>query len=93
MKPHQTAKAAVAKMAVMAIEISNEIAASLIQSVTSSPYPVGSIAQVFQRLDCQSVPRLFSWSYGLSRGTLFTFFHRCVDTGGGTVWKKSRLPI
>jgi hypothetical protein len=35
MKPHQTAKAAVAKMLVMAIEISNEIAASLIQSVTA----------------------------------------------------------
>jgi hypothetical protein len=43
MKPHQTAKAAVAKMVVMAIEISNEIAVSLIQSVTSQ-FPVGPIA-------------------------------------------------
>jgi hypothetical protein len=34
MNPHQTAKAAVAKMAVMAIEINNESAANLIQSIT-----------------------------------------------------------
>lgn len=34
MNPHQTAKAA-AKMTVMAVEISNESAASLIQSVTA----------------------------------------------------------
>jgi hypothetical protein len=43
MKPHQSAKTAVAKMVVMAIEISNEIAVSLIQSVTSQ-FPVGPIA-------------------------------------------------
>ena len=35
MNPHQTAKAAVPKMAVMAIEINNESAANLIQSVTA----------------------------------------------------------
>jgi hypothetical protein len=44
MNPHQTAKAAVAKMAVMAIEINNESAANLIQSITvqnfqSAPLP------------------------------------------------------
>jgi hypothetical protein len=35
MNPHQTAKAAVPKMAVMAIESNNESAANLIQSVTT----------------------------------------------------------
>jgi hypothetical protein len=47
MSHHQRANQAVPMMAVMAVEINNESAASLIQSVTSSPFPVGSIAQGF----------------------------------------------
>jgi hypothetical protein len=43
--PHQSAKAAVAKMAVMAIEINNESAANLIQAITVHNFPVGSIAE------------------------------------------------
>jgi hypothetical protein len=73
MKPHQTAKAAVAKMAVMAIEISNEIAASLIQSVTSSPFPVGSIAK-----GCNgSIARAFQFSRDFLRGAMAFRAARC----------------
>jgi hypothetical protein len=43
MSHHQSAKAVVAKMAVMAIEINNESAANLIQSITVHNFPVGSI--------------------------------------------------
>ena len=43
MTPHQTAKAAVAKTAVMAVEISNERAPNLIQSVTAHDFQSGSI--------------------------------------------------
>jgi hypothetical protein len=44
MNPHQSAKAAMTKMAVMAVEINSESAANLIQSVTvhnfqSAPLP------------------------------------------------------
>jgi hypothetical protein len=46
MSHHQSAKAVVAKMAVMAIEINNESAANLIQSVTVHNFPVGSMPGV-----------------------------------------------
>jgi hypothetical protein len=56
MNSHQTAKAAVAKMAVMPIEINSESAASLIQSLTvAAPH----------RLHCRVpiVSLFFLWGY------------------------------
>jgi hypothetical protein len=52
MNPHQTAKAAAAKMAVMVIEINSERAVSLIQSATvphfqSAPWPGVPVVALF----------------------------------------------
>jgi hypothetical protein len=60
MSHHQIAKAAVATMVVRAVEMNSESAANLIQSITASPFPVGSIAQGFQWLDRQSVSIFFA---------------------------------
>ena len=69
MNPHQTAKAAVAKMTVRAIERSNESAASLIQSITDQNFPVGSIGRVSQL--CRD---FFRKAMALSRSTRAQFF-------------------
>jgi hypothetical protein len=70
MKPHQTAKTAVATMPVMAIEISSEIAASLIQSVKARNFQSAQL----QRFSCVASFRVM---LGRFPRHAIAFFHRC----------------
>jgi hypothetical protein len=78
MNPHQSANQAVPMMAVMAVEINNESAASLIQSVTvhnfqSAPLPgVGFIAGC---PSCVVISFVMLWPFARHGVAIF---HRCL---------------
>lgn len=83
MNSHQIAKAAVAKMAVIAIEINSESAASLIQSLTVARAPSARLP------GSKCVAILFVKLWPFARHAI-AIFHSCVSVDRHLRWWKAR---